>query len=269
MAVTMPAFDLFGAGADLICVPGGPGRDPTYLENLGGLDGSRRLVYVHPRGAGRSPMPANPKDLGADRLADDITEIADHLQLDRVDLLAHSAGTYAAVLCAARNPTRLRRLVLVTPTQRLAPAARDDTEDIFRARADEPWFPAVEQVVGEPEPDSVPAMLEQAQRLAPAFYGKWEDRQRLHAAGEMHQFNIRALEGNPEPPQVDTTKTLRSSAKVLVITGSNDAASGVAIGDAVAALFTDSVHSTLHGSGHYPWVDVPEAFTGTVNSFLT
>ncbi|MEO8329274.1 MAG: alpha/beta hydrolase [Candidatus Nanopelagicales bacterium] len=264
----MPVFDLAGAGPDLICLPGGPGRDPEYLENLGGLDALHRLVIVHPRGAGRSPMPTDPTLLGADRLADDVAEIADHLHLHRVDLLAHSAGAYGAVLCASRNPNLLRRLALVTPTRQLAPDIRDDTDEIFNARADEEWFPAVQRALGEPEPESVSAMLEQAQRIAPAFYGRWDDRQRIHAAGEMRQFCIPALEGNPEPPHVDKAKTLLSSTKVLVITGSSDAAAGVAIGDAVAAMFTDATHTTIDGSGHYPWVDVPTAFTNAVNTFL-
>lgn len=42
-----------GSGPPLVCVPGGPGRSPCYLGDLGGLGRSRELILPDIRGTGQ------------------------------------------------------------------------------------------------------------------------------------------------------------------------------------------------------------------------
>lgn len=51
------AYHVFGAGASVICLPGGPMEDSAYLGELGGLSSHRRLVMMDHRGTGRSAIP--------------------------------------------------------------------------------------------------------------------------------------------------------------------------------------------------------------------
>ena len=50
-------YSIFGTGPACIWLGGGPGIDPRYVEDLGGIDDTVTLVVLHPRGAGLSRFP--------------------------------------------------------------------------------------------------------------------------------------------------------------------------------------------------------------------
>jgi len=123
-----PAYSTLGSGPLLVCQPGGPGRAPSYLRDLGGLAATRTLLLVHARGV---PMP----DLAAD-----LQDLRVHLGGEPFDLLAHSAGAVVAQVFARQHP--VGRLVLVTPSGRLQGVAgrdvtRRETYGIWNAAARE------------------------------------------------------------------------------------------------------------------------------------
>ena len=137
---TRLAYAEVGSGPPLLCLPGGPGRAAAYLEELGGLAGTRTLVRLDARGTGFSEVPADPASLRFDRLADDVEALREHLGLEQADVLGHSAGTVVAQVWAARHPERVRRLVLVTPVAALQGGTRSDVPRIRASRSDEPWY---------------------------------------------------------------------------------------------------------------------------------
>lgn len=139
---TRLAFHERGAGEPLVVLPGGPMRASAYLGNLGGLDAHRRLVLLDLRGTGESEVPADPATYRCDRLVDDVEALRLRLGLERMDLLAHSAGGSLAMLYAARYPQRIARLALITATPWALgwPATADDRRAAARLRAAEPWF---------------------------------------------------------------------------------------------------------------------------------
>lgn len=105
---TRLAYDLVGNGPLLLCLPGGPGRASAYLEDLGGLAKERTLVRLDARATGHSEVPADPASLRFDRLARDVEALRAHLAADgadveRIDLLAHSAGCLVAQVYAASS----------------------------------------------------------------------------------------------------------------------------------------------------------------------
>lgn len=102
------AYHLVGEGEPLICLPGGPMRASEYLGGLGGLAARRQLVSLDLRGTGDSGVPEDPSTYRCDHLVDDVEALREHLGLDRIDVLAHSAGADLALLYAARHPDRLR-----------------------------------------------------------------------------------------------------------------------------------------------------------------
>ena len=93
-----------GDGAPLVCLPGGPARAGVYLGDLGGLSRHRRLIVPDQRGSGNSADPADPATLRVDRLVEDVEALRVHLGLERMDLLAHSAGAVLATMYAAARP---------------------------------------------------------------------------------------------------------------------------------------------------------------------
>jgi proline iminopeptidase len=134
-------YRVLGDGPPVVCLPGGPGRTSTYLGDLGGLDASRQLNLLDPRGVGGSGDPADPGTYRVDRLVEDVESFRVHLGLDRMDLLAHSAGAVLATLYAAVYPHRLSTLMLITPA--LDPVdvfgAEDDLAAALRRQTDQSW----------------------------------------------------------------------------------------------------------------------------------
>ena len=266
-------YEQRGQGAPLVCLPGGPGRAVAYLEDLAGLDRDRTLVLLDPRATGRSELPADPSTLRFDRIADDLEALRQHLGLEVLDVLAHSAGTLVAQAWAAANPARVRSLVLVTPSSHLQGGDQADLAAIRATRAGEPWYAhaceAFEALADAPP--SQQATLER--ELRPFWYGRWDARCQEHAASADRQMNKRARLGfGAGVEQVDVA-ALRAAlgevtAPVLVVGGELDAMTGVDSVHRVAADFPQGRAHVVPQAGHYPWVDAPEAFRSAVAAFL-
>ena len=261
-----------GDGAPVLCVPGGPGRASTYLENLGGLDATHTLHLLDSRGSGDSPLPADRGSLAFPRLADDVEDVRLALSLDGADILGHSAGCPVVLLHAARYPDAVRRLVLVTPSGRPFGWSADDLEAIRAKRAGEPWYADAAEAA-EIAPMANPALRRELDRaMRPLWYGRWDDRTQAHAAGADEQVSLRAAAGYVPGPDYDPAAALASlkgiTASVLVVVGELDAMTGVTVADRFAETLPDARVSVIPGAGHFPWVDAPDAFRDAVAAFL-
>jgi pimeloyl-ACP methyl ester carboxylesterase len=264
-----------GSGSPLICVPGGPGRSAVYFENLGGLDRRHTLVQLDPRGTGESAMPTDATTLAFPGLAEDIEQLRGHLGLDRIDLLGHSAGAVVAEVYAARYAKRLRTLVLVTPSAQLQ-AVLPDTSGVRASRFAEPWYPDAAQAMAALDAvtsleEAIPLLV----RMAPFFYGRWDDRARAHAGGYERQVSLGAqvaFGAGPLARDFDRIGALANllalPAATLVVAGTLDGGSGVPGAEAVAHSVAGAELVVLEGCGHYPWIDEPAAFARTVADFL-
>jgi pimeloyl-ACP methyl ester carboxylesterase len=262
-----------GAGPTLLCVPGGPGRASSYLEDLGGLARSRSLRLLDNRGTGRSELPADRESLQLPRLADDVEDVRRALGLEPADVLAHSAGCPVALLHAARHPDTVRSLVLVTPSGRAFGWPADDLDGIQAARRDEPWYPAAAEAAAALV-DAGPRLRGELEKeTRPFWYGRWDERTQAHAAGADHQMSLRANAGYaPGPdydPQAAREQLQQVTARVLVVVAEHDALTGVAVGEQLAGALPDARVAVIAGAGHFPWVDAPDAFRSTVETFLT
>ncbi|WP_285569149.1 alpha/beta hydrolase [Streptomyces sp. NBC_01463] len=265
---TQLAYRTYGAGDPLVCIPGGP-ADSRYLGELGGLSAHRRLIVPDLRGTGRSAVPEDTAGYRCDRLVDDIEALRAHLGLARTDLLGHSAGANIAVQYAARHPSRVGRLALITPGARAVgiDIGGEERRALARLRSGEPWFPAAF------------AALEAITRgtgtdwaaVDPFFYGRWDEAARAHHAASRPD-NPDAVagfgaEGAFDPPA--TRAALAAfGAPVLLLAGEFDLNSPPRSAADFAALFPDATLVVQEGAGHYPWVDDADRFTELVSAFL-
>ncbi|MET8224454.1 alpha/beta hydrolase [Streptomyces sp. NPDC005301] len=265
---TRLAYRTAGSGPPLICVPGGP-ADSRYLGDLGGLAAHRRLIVADLRGTGRSAQPADPSTYRCDRLVDDIEALRAHLDLPRVDLLGHSAGTNVAVQYAARHPERLRTLLLVGPSTRAVglEITGRTRRDLARLRSGEPWFASAyaalealtEGAGGDPE------------AITPFFYGRWDDAARQHhSAGRPRNEDAVAhfaAEGAFTPNATREALAV-CPAPVLLLTGEYDVNSPPRSVAELAALFPDARLEVQPAAGHYPWLDDAGRFVAVTEAFL-
>ncbi len=261
-----------GDGVPLVCLPGGPARAGVYLGDLGGLSRHRRLIVPDQRGSGESGDPADPATLRVDRLVEDVEALRVHLGLERMDLLAHSAGAVLATMYAAACPQRLSRLLLVTPG--LITVDRDEDEAALDAalarRSGEPWYAAA-----RPAADAVmlgDRSMENLVASRPFYYGRWDEAAREHATVGISARSQAARDGflgdvKPNLPLI-RQGLARVTAPVLLYAGELDPFVPADAVRAAAAEFGDAAVVVQPQAGHYPWIDDPAAFSAALAGFL-
>jgi pimeloyl-ACP methyl ester carboxylesterase len=262
-------YDVLGedrSGDPLVVLAGGAAHHPEYLGDLAGLDSVRTLVVLHQRGVGRSQAAPPASWL---ELAHDVAALRQHLGLDHLDLLGHSAGTRVAIAYAAAYPDTLNRLCLVTPPALWLVDAEDDRDALVEKRRGEPWFDDYEKA--RPALEAAES-LEEYQKLAPLAaplaWATWDDRARAQEA-LAKPFNAAVKAFFATAPNRDAVAGLTDvTAPVLVIAGAQDATTGLAPVVAMAKRFRDGHSVVIEGAGHFPWVEQPAAFRLAVDAFF-
>jgi pimeloyl-ACP methyl ester carboxylesterase len=273
---TRLGLHVIGSGPALVCVPGGPGRASEYLEDLAGLSAERTLLRLDLRGSGTSELPADRESLSFPRLADDLEALRLERHLESMDLIAHSAGCFVALVYASRHPDRVSRLILVTPSGKGlgdVDAVTADVERIKASRSDEPWYADAAALEAEMQHWPVNRRERPARELRMFGYGRWNERAQAHAAMTDRQVSLRAMAAFASDSFGDEAAEFLAAlralpAPVLVIVGDHDGMTGVLAGKVNADLMPNSRVVELAGAGHYPWIDTPERFRGAVVSFL-
>jgi pimeloyl-ACP methyl ester carboxylesterase len=260
-----------GVGAPLVCLPGGPARAGVYLGDLGGLSRHRRLIVPDQRGSGESGDPADPATLRVDRLVEDVEALRVHLGLERMDLLAHSAGAVLATMYAAVHPQRLSRLLLITPGLITVDHDEDDSlEARLAERSGEPWYAAA-----RPAADAIilgDVSMENLLAARPFYYGRWDEAAQEHAAVGISPRNQAARDGflrdvKPNVPLI-REGLAQLTAPVLLYVGERDPFVPADAARAAAPEFSDAVVIVQPEAGHYPWIDDPVAFAAALAGFL-
>ena len=119
-------FQEYGNGQPLVILHGLLGSldnwhtvSRTFAETL-------RVLAVDQRNHGRSP---HSDVLTYDAMADDLTELLDHLKIPSVHLLGHSMGGKTAMQFALNHPGRVDRLIIVDMAPREYPRLHDELLD--------------------------------------------------------------------------------------------------------------------------------------------
>jgi pimeloyl-ACP methyl ester carboxylesterase len=269
---TRLAYRRTGAGHPLVCLPGGPGRTPDYLGDLGGLSGSRELILPDTRGTGASETPADPATYRCDQLARDVEALRAELGLERVDLLGHSAGGNVALSYAAAHPDELGHLILLSPG--LQPLGLDLTEAqqeaAMQRRSAEPWYAGAQAAIQAAGAGDGSA--ENRLRYMPFFYGRWDDAARAHAELGFTERAAAVQAGFYAPGAFDPPATraglAQVAAPVLLYAGDVEIGPTAELVTEAAALFPDWELAIQPGAGHYPWLDDPGRFTARLLAFL-
>lgn len=268
---TTLAYRRSGDGDPLVVLPGGPMRAAAYLGDLGGGT-QRSLVLLDLRGTGGSEVPADPASYRCDAQVGDVEALRLHLGLDRLDLLAHSAGAALALLYATRHPERVGRLVLVGPSAHVVGLTVSDADRraVAERRREEPWFPeafaALERIqAGEATEADWAAST-------PFNYGRWDDAARALSAADASQRNREAGARYHAPGAFDAADVRAAVSRlrvpVLLLTGEHDPVLPPDRAAEFAALFPHAELTVQPRAGHYPWLDDAGAFTTTLTTFL-
>ncbi|MDX6720961.1 MAG: hypothetical protein QOJ63_3215 [Solirubrobacteraceae bacterium] len=274
---TALAYRQVGAGPPLICLAGGPGADVRTLGTVGGLDRCRRLILVDARASGVSDVPTDRLSCAYTEQARDLEALRQHLRLERMDLLAHSAGALTAQHYAATSSERVRKLVLVSAAGLIGREVDEDEVALLRARrAGEAWYEAAVEAAnrlasGDVDPHERDGLESE---LAPFRYGVWSAEARQHArdGGVPPPDWLRAAFYAGDPTEAATPARLARlravQVPILAVAGAEDCVAGTRPARLIDACYRSTRLEILPGAGHHPWLDAPERFQQLVIDFL-
>lgn len=266
---TLLHFDDDGHGEPVIIIAGGAARHPDYLGDLRFIGGNHRPVIPHLRGVGMSPL-SGPSGSGSWwRQAQDIDNLRAHLGLERVTLVAHSAGTRVALAYAAEFSHYVERLVLLTPPASYLVDEPSDVSAMISRREGEPEFDQAIELSREiPDFCNDEALNHWQVTTAPIGYAKWGPEEQKHSrTGAWNGAAMTAFFAGQAPSDlVERLAHLRSP--VLVVVGADDCLTGLAPVVALSQLFSAGEVAVIDECGHYPWVEQPAALERCVTEFL-
>ncbi len=264
-----------GTGPVLVCHPGGPGFSSLYFGDLAGLWEKYTLILLNPRGTGGSDRP---QDAGAYQIDDyvgDVEALREHLGQDRLVLLGHSHGGVVAQAYAAKHPARVRKLVLASTLARFGPENDAAMRAGMDLRSSQPWYPdalaalETEQAGKFSTDEEMSALVLREFPLYFARFGAVEAGYLDTLKTESANADALRLFNN----EIFTTFDLREQnarikAPTLVITGDADFICGPICSNEIAAGIPGARKVIVGDSGHFTFVEQPEAFYNEVTDFL-
>ena len=265
------SYERRGNGPLLVCHPGGPGASAAEFEDFAGLDDTFELVLFNPRGSHGSD-PADDYSLAS--YAADVEALRGHLGVERLNLLGFSHGGCVAIAYAAAQPARIQRLLLVDTLAVWGDEAETAMERAIEARAGRPWFAEARQAIEEEQAaafSSAAELIANLQRQIPLYFHRWVGNERAGGrlamdfahAEPLHHFNT------VEFPTLDLRGELRTiEAPTLVVAGEEDFICGPVCADAIARELPNARLVTIPESGHFVYVEQPEAFRAALTHFL-
>jgi pimeloyl-ACP methyl ester carboxylesterase/class 3 adenylate cyclase len=270
------AFQAFGAGPDLVWVPGWVSQldlyweEPSLARFLRRLASVARVIVFDRRGLGLSDRVASADLPTLETRIDDIRAVLDHLDLARAAIFGQGYGSPIAILFAATYPDRVSSLVLYTPSAK----GGLRTEDY-------PWGST---------PEEHEAWLEYNERAwgTREFAAEWLARLAPSAAGDDRtiEWTAKLLRATASPaaaraiPRMNAAMDVRAilpSVRVPTLVLSRDALTpkgGVDVESAeearwIAEQIPDASFVLLPGRDYLPWVGDQDALVDEIAGFVT
>ena len=266
-------YRIVGKGLPLVAIHGGPDFDHRYLlPHMDRLADDYRVIYYDQRGRGESRGEVNLDDIRIETYVADLEGLRQLLGLETMAIMGHSWGGLVAMHYAIAHPERLSHLVLLNT----APASHDDFK-LMREERMRKRLNVLERLgeLTEAYEAAVPDAVEEFYRLdfGTTFARPYESaRLDLHFP-RAQILSGRAIEAKLQEgliwspgftllPQLAAVRT-----PTLVIRGALDFIPREC-DERIAAAIPGARLVELPGSGHFSYVDAPDAVRATIAEFL-
>ncbi len=273
-----------GIGEPVLVLHGGWGAEHSYLTEL--IDPhvfDRRFILYDQRGSLRSPAPADAITL--ERHIEDIERIRTQLGLERIDILAHSQGTFLAMAYLKAHPGRAGALTLVGAVRAHHPLPKPEDGAVLEKPGfsmkdwvqREEFWQELEREGVKPEPgrrdDELPDKPFTKQwRISFAAANLYNvDRWRQMRGGHIfYNPSVYAAMRDSIPKERNFVPLLAAHDRpVTVILGDHDIVDfGGHYWSWVARNNPKIRLSPIDNAGHNSWVDAPEAVEAAVKGAL-
>ena len=270
-------YRMIGHGEPFVVLHGGPGMwHDELFPFFDDLATDHRVVFYDQRGNGKSLMGEITADnFTTDWLVSDLEGLRTVWGFDRINIIGHSWGGLLAMYYAAQYPGRVQRLVLVDAapantellvqsydvlTERFSARDRNRLEEIYSSDA----FAAGD-----------PTLFNEAMQISEgATFHVDEARDeyfRLVAFDEVTARNMVQISGPAQTIKRNITAQHELGSidcPTLVMHGAHDFIVRDAP-DLVCDLIANARLVVIPGSGHYPFIEQPDAFATALRTFIT
>lgn len=230
------------------------GCDHRMWEDLEArLAKSYRVINIDARGHGQSPVPPRPYSLRA--LAEDVRALLDRLGIRQAHWVGLSMGGMVGQAFALAHPDRLGKLVIANSTSSYGPEARPIWQNRIKM-VEDGGLAAIRELVSQryfseafrrEHADVVKTVMDRfMQTPAPGYLGCCDAIKELDFS--THLSAIRA--------------------PTLVIAGSDDAGTPVAMSEAIAKGIPGAKLAVIQGAAHLSAVEKPDEFARLLSDFL-
>ena len=249
------AYTDSGMGKPLVLLHGYPFNRSLWNEQVAALSNSYRVIAPDLRGFGETD--ASPGPATMNRMAQDVAQLLDHLEIPRAAIGGLSMGGYVVLAFYKQFPSRVRALVLADTR------AQADTEEAKQTRAQQ-----AEKALSEGMAGIADAMLPKL--LTPETVSKRPEivkRVRGMMLKTKPEGAAAALTGMAE--RDDQTELLSSiSAPSLILVGAEDAITPVADSQKMHRAIAGSRLVVLENAGHVSNLERTEQFNQALTEFL-
>lgn len=260
-------YTVAGSGAPLVICPVTWGVDGHRWTTLDRLADHFTLIRLDPRGTGGSGPVQNKEEYGIPALVQDIDALREHLGLERWHVMGQSAGGWTALEYALAHPQRVERLVIVcsAPTGKFHKGTfRDPAHPLYQkfqsVSNDIRTLPAEERVKAfNRAVYQFDVQTEEARQAIDTIFA--------NAAFDAKRNQYFVMQ---ELQRYDVTERLKEiTASALVMGGAHDAHVAPSWSTVIANGIPNAELVLMEHSGHFPWLDEPEAFFHHIVAFLT
>ena len=249
------AYTDTGVGRPIVLIHGYPFNRTLWNEQVAALSTSYRIIVPDLRGFGESE--ASPGPATMNRLAQDVAQLMDHLEISRAVIGGLSMGGYVALAFYKQFPSRVRAFVLADTR------AQADTEEAKQTRTQQ-----AEKALSEGMAGIADAMLPKL--LTPETVSKRPEivkRVRDMMLKTKPEGAASALLGMAE--RDDQTDLLsRITAKTLILVGAEDAITPPADSEKMHNAIAGSHLVVLENAGHVSNLERTGEFNEALMDFL-
>jgi proline iminopeptidase len=203
-------------------------------------------------------------------MADDLEHLRQHLGLQTINLIGHSAGGTLVLGCAERYPDRVKKLILIDAYAIGYPNAR--TQQILTEWKTDPRYAQAIENMKKKYPDTddgataelvgiLDLYFHDPKTYAPVFAKTATNKRQLWTGRAWDKAD--KARGLPE-----LTDLPRVKAKTLVLSGRFDWVCPLEEAQATAAGIAGSQLVVFEQTGHFPWIEERTKFFDVVLQFL-
>ncbi|MFI7131352.1 alpha/beta fold hydrolase [Nonomuraea sp. NPDC050153] len=240
-----------GQGSPVVLIHGLGGATTVYDPQVSALAEHHTVLRYDLSGHGRSPRNGTPSITG---WVEELIALLDAEGIEEIAIVAHSMGTLVASTFAVAHPSRVTKLALLGPVRAQVPQAKEAT----RARARIVRKNGMSAVADTIVSIATSEQTRTERPLAAALV-------RELVLGQDPDSYASACEAlaSAEEPDFASIK-----APVLLLTGSDDKTSPVAVNDDILALLPKARLHVIEGIGHWHTLEAPEDVTRRLQEFL-